>query len=552
MKRTVEKLPHSCGTRDGLQVWVDEDGKFDGYCFSCRKVVPDPYENRDPSHIPEIKVKSPEEIQEALDEIHSLPIVDLPTRKLKAIYLDYFGVKVGLSQVDGQTPETVYFPYTDDKEEVVGFKVRLLDPKRMWAVGNTRDAPPFGWEQAKRAHGRKIFITEGEFDAIALFQLIKEANKHGQYADNNPPVISIPAGVSSVKKCLGKYRAEIEKHFKEIVLVFDQDKPGQEAVQEALKIFPHAQVVETLPEKDVNDCLIKGRAKAAHAALVFKATAPKNTRIVNGKSLHEKAKKPPEWGLPWPFPGINKATRGIHLGKTIYLGAGAKMGKSEMVDQLASHFIEAFDWKVFLIKPEQSNEETYKRVLGKVAQRNFVDPSVEFDEQAFDEAGERVGDKIEMLDLYQHIAWENLEKDIRSAAANGCKAIFIDPITNLTNGMDAATANTKLQEIAQSLSALALDLNILIIIFCHLRNPESGPDHSNGGKVLASQFAGSRAMARSCDLMIGLEGNKDPDLSEEERNVRYLVLLENRTTGETGRWPLYWDKNSTLFTEMTK
>lgn len=552
MKKTVEKIAHSCGTRSALQVWVDENGAYDGFCFSCKKPVPNPYEGRDPDYKPTFTVKSDEQIAIEIEEALHLPVHDLPTRKLKAVYLGYFGITVGVSGVDGITPETVHFPYTDEESgEVVGFKVRLLDPKRMWAIGNTRDAVPFGWEQAKKAHGKKLFITEGEFDAVALFQILKEKNKATAYADNNPPVISIPAGVSSVNKCLGKYRSEIEKYFKEIVLVFDQDKPGQEAVQEALKIFPHATVVQSLPAKDLNDCLIQGRAKAAHGALVFKAVAPKNTRIVNGKSLHEQAKQPPKWGKPWPFPGISQSTRGINTGQTWYLGAGAKMGKSEMVDQLASHFIKEFGWKVFLVKPEQSNEETYKRVLGKVAHRNFVDPSVEFDEPAFDKAGEVVGDSIEMLDLYQHVGWETLEKDIRSAAASGCKAIFIDPITNLTNGMDAASANTKLQEIAQGLSALALDLDVLIVIFCHLRNPESGPDHSNGGKVLASQFAGSRAMARSCHLMIGLEGNKDPDLSEEERNIRYLVLLENRITGETGRWPLYWNRNSTLFTEIS-
>lgn len=550
MKRTVEKLPHVCGTRDGLQVWVDEHGKYDGFCFSCRTPVPDPYENHDPSYKPVVRGKSEEQMREEMKEIASLPAMDLPTRKLKQPYLEYFGVTVGVSQVDGVTPDTVHFPYEDSDGEILGYKVRLLEPKRMWAVGNTRDAPPFGWEQAKRAHGKKLFIVEGEFDAIALFQLLKEKNKNTAYSENNPPVISIPAGVSSVAKCLGKYRSEIEKHFKEVVLVFDKDEPGQMAVQEALKLFPFAQTV-TLPEKDMNDCLIKGRAKAAHEALVFKAVAPKNTRIISGKSLHERAKKPPEWGLPWPWPGINDKTRGIRTGETIYLGAGAKMGKSEVVDQLASHFIQAFGWKVFLVKPEQSNEETYKRVLGKIAQRNFVDPKIAFDEVAYDQAGDIAADKIELLDLYQHVQWETLEKDIRSAAAQGCKAVFIDPITNLTNGMDAATANVVLQKIAQDLSALALDLDILILIFCHLRNPDTGPDHSNGGKVLASQFAGSRAMARSCHLMLGLEGDKDPDKTEEERNIRQLVLLENRVTGETGRWPLYWNKETTVFTELS-
>jgi len=67
---------------------------------------------------------------------------------------------------------------------------------------------------------------------------------------------------------------------------------------------------------------------------------------------------------------------------------------------------------------------------------------------------------------------------------------------------------------------------------------------------LSSQFAGSRAMARSCNLMLGLEGNRDPNLSPEERNVRTLVLLEDREFGQTGRYGLYWDSNTGLFNEM--
>jgi twinkle protein len=207
-------------------------------------------------------------------------------------------------------------------------------------------------------------------------------------------------------------------------------------------------------------------------------------------------------------------------------------------------------WKVFLAKPEEPNHKTYKLVAGKVAGKVFHDPKRPFDEAAFDEAGKVLKDKLFMLNLYQHVGWETLKADIREAALEGCAAIMIDPITNLTNGVSAADANTKLQEIAQELSAMALDLNVVIFIFCHLRNPESGPPHERGGEVLSSQFAGSRAMARSCNLMLGLEGNRDPHLPKEQKNMRTLVLLEDREFGETGRWNLYWNDENGLFTEV--
>ena len=224
--------------------------------------------------------------------------------------------------------------------------------------------------------------------------------------------------------------------------------------------------------------------------------------------------------------------------------------KSEVVNTLAAHFIKEYGWKVLLAKPEEENKKTVKLVAGKMCGKFFHDPKKEFDMDAYDRACQIIDDNLYLLNLYQHLGWETLKADIRAAAQEGCKVVMIDPITNLTNGMNAADANTRLQEIAQELSSMALDLGIVVFIFCHLRNPDAGPPHERGGEVLSSQFAGSRAMARSCNLMFGLEGNRDPHLSAEERNIRTLVLLEDREYGEVGRFKLYWDNATGLFNEV--
>lgn len=472
----------------------------------------------------------------------------MPDRKIKKEYLDYFGVKIGVSENDGTTPVSHYYPYYKDGE-LVAYKCRLIYNKKMWTVGDQKDVDLFGWDEAIKAGGKKLFITEGEVDAISLFQIFKEANKGTAYAEYNPAVVSLPHGAGSAAKDLTKHIKKIREYFKEIVLVFDMDLAGRKAVEDTMLVIPDA-VVAALPAKDVNDCLVEGRSKACYSACQFNAHKPKNSRLISGDSLHEEAKEAPVFGVSWPWEHITKATRGIRLGETIYIGAGQKQGKSEVVNTLAAHFIQVHGWKVFLVKPEESNKKTYKLVAGKVAGKFFHDPTKPFDEKAYDLAGERLKGKLTLLNLYQHVGWESLKADIREAALDGCKAVMIDPITNLTNGMDAASANTKLQEIAQELSAMALDLNIVIFIFCHLRNPESGAPHERGGEVLSSQFAGSRAMARSCNLMLGLEGNRDPNLSPEERNLRTLVLLEDREYGETGRFKMYWDNTTGLFNEL--
>ena len=551
MGKPIEKLPHrtdKCHSGDGLQVFLEKDGTYTGYCFACSTFVPNPYGDKPAGYKPLIKIKTDEEIQQELDELADYHTVDLPARKLKKEYLEYFGVKVGVSEEDGISPTSVYFPFTRD-DVVVGYKARILEPKKFWGVGTTKEVDLFGWSQAQAQGGKKLFITEGEFDAIALFQIMKEHNKGTEWAHLNPAVVSLSNGAGGALKQLNKLLPTIRKQFKEIILVFDKDVAGQKAVEDVLRIIPEAMVAD-LPAKDANECIIQGRSKAAYNACQFQAAKPKNTRIVSGNTIHDAAKVPPKFGMSWPWKHITQATRGIRFGETIYIGAGQKQGKSEVVNTLAAHFIREYGLKVFLAKPEEANNKTYKLVAGKLAGKIFHDPNIAFDEAAYDEAGEVLRDKLYMLNLYQHVGWDSLKSDIRQAAADGCKVIFIDPITNLTNGMESGAANVKLQEIAQELSAMALDLDVVIFIFCHLRNPDSGPSHERGGEVLSSQFAGSRAMARSCNLMLGLEGNRDPNLPPEERNIRTLVLLEDREFGETGRYKLYWDKITGLFNEL--
>ena len=58
-------------------------------------------------------------------------------------------------------------------------------------------------------------------------------------------------------------------------------------------------------------------------------------------------------------------------------------------------------------------------------------------------------------------------------------------------------------------------------------------------------------MMRACHSMIGMEGNKDPNLPDEARNIRELVLLEDRATGSSGKLKLYYDKVTGAFNEIT-
>jgi twinkle protein len=547
----LDKIGHDeCGSSNGLQVYEKADGSVDGYCWSCDTFVANPYgEERLAKDIPKPKKqrKSPEEVQEEIDAIGKLKAFDLPERRLRKCALDAYGIKIGLDTSDGKTPKLHFYPYRR-KGVIVKYKVRVIETKKMWSIGSCEDLDLFGWDEAVETGARRLIITEGELDTAALKRIL-ELHTKKDFVEHMPAVVSLINGASSAGKDLARLARKINRTFKQVSFCFDDDEAGHKAVVDGMKALPHATTVE-LPCKDANDCIIKGKTKGAFKAVTFNAEKPKNTRLIWGREVHEKAKKPAEWGLSFPWDELTNKTRGLRFGETYYIAAGEKMGKSEVVNALASHFISEHNLKVLLAKPEEANNKTYKMVLSKLTSKVYHDPKVEFDAEAYERGGKAGGkDNLCMLNLYQHVGWETLKLDIADAVAQGVKVVFIDPITNLTNGMKNSDIDSHLKGVAQEAAAIAMDLDIAIFFFCHLNKPVKGATPwDRGGKITTDYFAGSSAMARSCNYALGLEGNKDPELGLQD--VRHLILLADREFGETADIELYWNRKTTQFAEM--
>lgn len=550
MGTCVEKLPHSCGSSDGLQVFVDDKGNYNGYCYPCGTFVNDPYKDKPPDYKPIIKTKSPEEVALELWEIGQYPVVEVRERGLTKETLAYFGYRIALSRSDGETPEVLYRPYTKDGV-FTAYKAKLLSNGQIWSVGDQSEADLFGWTQALQTGANRLIITEGEEDAAALWQMIVQTDKGTKYAEHIPAVISLAHGASSAVRDLAKVIVEIRRHFKEVILAFDMDEVGRKAANDVVAQVLGEAKIAALPAKDANACLLEGRTKACVKATLWSSTVPKNTHIIKGSALREVAAKRPEWGLNWPFKTLTKLTRGRRRGETIYFGAGVKMGKSELVDTIAKQVIVDDNMPCLLVKPEQSPGKTYQHLVGKAAGRIFHDPSLEFDEEAFYNAEPLIRDKALILDSYQFVDWDVLKQDIIYAViAEDVKDVILDPITAFTNQMSSSEANEFLVAMSAELSSIAKDKDFTSYIFCHLKAPENGPPHERGGEVLSTQFAGSRAMMRSCNYMIGMQGNKSPDLDIDQRNIRELVILEDREYGSSGKVRLFWDRHTGVFEEI--
>ena len=459
----------------------------------------------------------------------------------------FYGVRLLYSQHDGKTPYAIAHPYTKG-DKIVGFKIKLLAQKTMWNVGDVRDSDLYGWLRAKRIGGRTLYITEGEEDAIALRRILKMANAgHKDYKDYDYAVVSLPAGVDSVSKCLGRMASEIKQRFKQVVLAFDDDEPGRDGAKAALRHLPDA-LIARLPEVDANECLKQGRIRATKEAVLWQAKKPSSGLTLTASAVMDQILAPPQWGPDLPWPELNKLTFGQRKGELWSIGAGTGVGKTLIVHEWIAHNITKHGWKVLAILMEESAPESFKNVAGKIDNVPYHVPLADGEPERCLETLQKTVTKLDpyltVWDITQiedpKTTWAQITEELRR---NGDEydMVIVDNATTLTEGLDLSDTNTFLGTVASEYARFAVKFDFLAVILSHLNPPnKSSRSHENGGKVLESQFTGSRALQRYSHFMVGMERNKlavDP-------NCSLLRVLKNRPYGRTGY-------SKTYYTEIT-
>lgn len=473
----------------------------------------------------------------SLTEYKSLPYRDLEDRKIRSNVCETYGVTVKCSEEDGSVVEHNYPVHHEGV--LVGYKVRKL-PKIFKTIGECKGKVDlFG--QHLFSGGKKLLITGGELDAMSAYQMLK-----AKYPTYEPAVVSLPKG-----ETVGAISDNIDwiNKFEEVIVYTDMDAPGRKCANEIAELVgPKAKIMST-SLKDASDMLVNDK-QAEFVNSYYSAKLYTPDGFVTVDDVFDKATAMPKWGRDWPWPTLTKLTFGRRNGEGIYIGAGVKCGKSSLIDQLVQHITQVESKKVALFKMEEDPAMTVRKVAGLYMRKPFHRPDGNFTQAELIEGVNMVKDKVMLFDSYGSTSWERLKSAIRHAVIVGnCEDVIIDPLTRLTVGMDASEVNTELEKIADELAAMAKDLGFFYVVCCHLKAPTTGKPHELGGAVHSSQFAGSRAMMRACYMMLGIERNKDPALDETERNTSTFVLLEDRTFGNTGRFSVFYDRNTGSYLE---
>jgi len=452
------------------------------------------------------------------------PIRGIPN-KVRALY----GDRVLIDVADG-TPLKIYYPKGD------GYKVRLLSEKKFYSIGKTKDVHElYGWDTVSYAD--TLILCGGEEDAKAAHTMLNAVMPR-----NMPRCVSLPNGEGAYA-AISANLDKIRKH-KKIVLCLDMDEVGQKANDKVAALIDKPCHVAELECKDPNDYLLLGAPTKNFVKAIVEAKRHSPGGIVHIADIMEDAMVKPEWGVPFPWPSLTAATYGMRGGEGYYIGAGVKLGKSEWLNELVKHLC-TLEKKSFLIKGEEVVKKTARKLSGKLVSKIFHRPDIEVDLDEMRDALIELDRHIVLYDRNNSLDWDDVKAAIRHAViVEGCKFVFIDPITCFTDGMEGSDADKFLKGFSRELDQMAKDLDFTYFCFCHLNNPSTGPEHNRGGKVLTSQFTGSRAMGRATTYMIGIERNKDPELDEDTQNTSYFVLLDDRENGNVARFPVFYDKDT--------
>lgn len=537
-----------CGSSDAKQVFEKPNGTIDAWCFACNSWFP-PQDVEYDGKKHDSYLRQQENKSNFMFDINNVD--NLPVRGMRGVREEIckgFGVKVLLSEQDGKTITHEVYP---DRFEgkVVGYEVKGVD-KKITSVGDRKGSLElWGQHIAQRNGGKRLFITEGRMDAMSLYQVLFD-HKLSTFK-GKPSVVSVTRGATSALKDIMNNRDFING-YDEVVLVFDNDEAGKKATKEVLKVFPQFKVA-TLPLKDCNDMLQEGREYELYQNVMFKADYQRQGELVDiDDDLIQKALVKPEMGIPFPWQSVNRATFGIRPNTIHIVGAAPKIGKSHHEYQLIQHLLH-LGHKVGVFDLENAPVKTALRIASKEARQDFTRPDKEFNKEVLRNTLLNLQGKVRFYDRGASRDWQDIRICIEEMhLMDGINLFFLDPITALISRYTSSEANDKLNEIMTDMADLVNSYPITVFCYSHVNpKPKTSKPHEAGGRVLSSEFTGSRAMEKWAHYGHGISRDRTDECPIERQNISEFYMLFDRDFGMQYHCDVKYDEHTTEYLEVT-
>ena len=436
-----------------------------------------------------------------------------------------------------------YYEYYNAESSHIATKIRQVEGKKIWSQGDMGDALLFG-QNLFKSGGKYITITEGEIDAMSVYEML----------GSKWAVVSIKNGVqSAVQNC--KQHLEYLNSFENVVVCFDNDKPGVEASQKVAQLFePNKCKIVRLDHKDPNEYQKMGKAKD-FVRDWWSAESYTPAGILNlaklGDSLYDE-----EYceTIPYPWSAMNEKTYGMRTGELVTFTSGAGMGKSSIMRELMHHILRNSDDNIGILALEESTKNTAFNIMSVEANERLYIKEIrnQFSREQLNKwQKDTIGSgRFFAFDHFGSISNDEILARVRyMAQALDCKWIFIDHLSILVSGQEEGDERKSIDVLMTKLRSLVEQTGVGMLLVSHLRRPAGDSGHENGKEITLSHLRGSASIAHLSDSVIGLERNQQAE--GDEANTTTIRILKNRYTGETGiATHLYYNRDTGRLTEV--
>jgi len=508
----------ACPSSDGFALY--DDGH--GYCFVCNHYEKNVEEEED------MAVTAPSVFSLELFESQIGDYRGCQERGITKEVAKCYGVR---ATYDSERNIIAYnYPYYKNMEHhPSAYKIRTL-PKQFSTVGDFKDVWPFGC-QSFGMGGKRLVITEGEFDAMSVAQASLD------HYNKIYPAISV-ASASNLKSLL--YARDWIRSFEEVVLFFDNDAAGQKAIKEAANIIgiDKVKIASLGIAKDPCELYIAAGNKGVMRA-IWDAQPYSPAGIVVGHApvWEEYLARQATESVPYPtcLQGINEKTKGMRFGEIALFTSGTGSGKSTVIKEIILDLLDKTDYKVGMISLEESIGDTAEKFIQMKLKQNLQEYDVPLDIQ--EAASKEVfgSERLVLLDHQGSVGDESLIDKIEYMALMGCKYLILDHITiAVSEGAEGYSGNEAIDKVMSDLLKITKKHNIWLGVISHLRKVQGGGTTFEQGKLPSmDDIKGSGSIKQISFDIIGFSRDMT-NADEEIRNTIEFIVLKSRFSGKTG------------------
>lgn len=485
---SIHQACPNCGSSDARAIY--EGGT--SFCFSCGKWTGEGHQ------------------KEKIKKLDNTTFHRLKDRGISEDTCRKYGVSVA---VEDHKIIAHRYPYHDESGNEIGAKVRQL-PKSFYAEGSLPKAGLFGSQLFPAGSAKAITITEGELDALSVYQL----------QGSRWPVVSLKSGAASAASDI-KSNLEYLEGFERVYLCFDADEAGADAAIKAAQVLsPGKAYIVRLDKalKDSNGYLVANRGED-FIKTWWNAKQYTPDGILAAPDLIDLIRNRKEVpSVKYPWDSLNALTYGLRRSEAVVVTAETGVGKTLFLRQIYHNILKTDpEAKVGTLFLEETPVDSGLGLMSIEAGIPFHLPDAKYSDAEYERAeGILKEGRSYYYDSFGSTSIDNIVNRVRYLAKGlDCKYIFLDHLTMIVSDQSNGDERKALDEIMTKLKKLTIELDMALVCVVHLNRQ--------------GQIRNTASIEQLANIVIRLERDKT-HFDETIRNQTNVIVEKNRFSGFTG------------------